>query len=283
MSFWSAHPALEKAPSPKGSYTAFRSCNASALVTFCETMSRTGLRLVRISPRRYRHLTPTIRLTANATRVVGIQVESTLKAGGLVSDSLILRLINNELSKRGWLGQPQVMTLNSSAVGAEGEAYSNENEMAAFLSAPPKSFAARPSEDPSASFLLDGFPRTAAQADQLDAMVPVNLAVSIKTPFDVILERISGRWVHEPSGRVYNTTFNAPKVPGRDDITGEALVKRADDDEETYRNRFRKFQETSEPLLEHYARQGVLIEVEGLSSDEISPKLFKEFENRFCE
>lgn len=214
---------------------------------------------------------------------VGIQVESTLKAGGLVSDSLILRLINNELSKRGWLGQPQVMTLNSSAVGAQGEAYNNENEMAAFLSAPPKSFAARPSEDPSASFLLDGFPRTASQADQLDEMVPVNLAVSIKTPFDVILERISGRWVHEPSGRVYNTTFNAPKVPGRDDITGEPLVKRSDDDEETYRTRFRKFQETSEPLLEHYARQGVLLEVEGMSSDEISPKLFKEFESRFCE
>lgn len=214
---------------------------------------------------------------------LGIQVESTLKAGGLVSDSLILRLINNELSKRGWLGQPQVMTLNSSAVGAEGETYGNESEMAAFLSAAPKTFAARPSEDPSASFLLDGFPRTASQADQLDAMVPVNLAVSIKTPFDVILERISGRWVHEPSGRVYNTTFNAPRVPGRDDITGEPLVKRADDDEETYRTRFRKFQETSEPLLEHYARQGVLMEIEGMSSDEISPKLFKEFEKRFCE
>ena len=87
--------------------------------------------------------------------------------------------------------------------------------------------------------------------------------------------------MHEPSGRVYNTSFNAPRVPGRDDITGEPLVRRADDEEATYRARFAKFQETSEPLLEHYARKGVLTEVEGMSSDEISPKLFTEFERRF--
>ncbi|KAF3764481.1 adenylate kinase [Cryphonectria parasitica EP155] len=214
---------------------------------------------------------------------LGIQVEQTLKAGGLVSDSIILRLINNELSKRGWLGRPQVMTLQSSAIGPDGETFSSgDNEMAAFMTTSSRTLGA-PSDDPSASFLLDGFPRTSAQADQLDGLVPINLAVSIKTPFEVILERISGRWVHEPSGRVYNTTFNPPKVAGRDDITGEPLVRRADDDEETYRTRFKKFQEASEPLLDHYARKGVLYEVEGMSSDEISPKLFQEFEKRFCE
>lgn len=220
------------------------------------------------------------------TTSVGIQVEHTLKAGGLVSDSIILRLIRNELQMRGWLGQPQVMTLNSSGLGPEGDTYHNggDGDMAAFMgTAPHRATLGGPSDDPAASFLLDGFPRTAGQADQLDELVPINLAVSIKTPFDVIMERISGRWVHEPSGRVYNTTFNPPKVAGRDDLTGEALVKRADDDEETYRTRFRKFQETSEPLLEHYARQGVLYEVEGMSSDEITPKLFKAFEKRFCE
>lgn len=202
----------------------------------------------------------------------------------MVPDSVILRLISNELNKRGWLGRPQVMTLQSTALGAEGETYNpgHDNDMAAFMSTPPRALG-HPSDDPTASFLLDGFPRTASQADQLDGLVPINLAVSLKTPFDVIMERISGRWVHEPSGRVYNTTFNPPKVSGRDDITGEALVKRADDDEETYRTRFKKFQETSEPLLEHYARKGVLYEVEGMSSDEISPKLFEEFSRRFCE
>ncbi|KAI0149941.1 adenylate kinase [Hypoxylon sp. NC0597] len=216
---------------------------------------------------------------------LGIKVEKTMKTGGLVSDDLILRLITNELGRRGWLfgGRPNVMTLSSSV----GDAASLEGVPDAFgssLEADPLAGATlsrQASEDPAASFLLDGFPRTAIQAKRLDDIVPINWAVSIQTPFDVIMERISSRWVHEPSGRVYNTTFNAPKVPGFDDITGEPLVKRADDTEEVYRARFQKFQETSEPLLEHYAKKGVLWEVNGMSSDEISPKLYQEFERRF--
>ncbi|KAM7193589.1 mitochondrial GTP:AMP phosphotransferase [Naviculisporaceae sp. PSN 640] len=222
---------------------------------------------------------------------LGIKVEHTIKSGGLVSDDLILRLISNELSQRGWLfsanPSDNVMTLASSGIGAscESQSFEADREIASFLSSPTHArggyVSPQASEDPSASFILDGFPRTRAQADQLDEIVPINLAVSIKTPLDVIMERISGRWVHEPSGRVYNTTFNAPKVPGVDDITGEPLVRRSDDNEEVYRARFKKFQETSEPLLEHYARKGVLWEVEGNSSDEISPKLFAEFERQF--
>ncbi|KAK5663691.1 hypothetical protein OQA88_4122 [Cercophora sp. LCS_1] len=224
---------------------------------------------------------------------LGIRVESTMKAGGLVPDDLILRLIRNELNQRGWIFSSHpagdVLTLASSAIGANEAAVESNTDVEAFISSPAHARDARgyptvrPSEDPSASFLLDGFPRTATQADRLDEIVPINWVVSIKTPVDVILERISGRWVHEPSGRVYNTSFNAPKVPGQDDVTGEPLVRRADDDEQVYRARFRKFQETSEPLLEHYAGKGVLWEVEGLSSDEISPKLFREFERRFVE
>ncbi|KAI0837548.1 adenylate kinase [Hypoxylon sp. FL0890] len=216
---------------------------------------------------------------------LGIKVEKTMKTGGLVSDDLILRLITNELGRRGWLfgGRPNIMTLSSSV----GEAASLEGVPDAFgsaLEADPLAGATlsqQASEDPAASFLLDGFPRTATQAKRLDDIVPINWAVSIQTPFDVIMERISSRWVHEPSGRVYNTSFHAPKVPGYDDITGEPLVKRADDTEEVYRARFQKFQETSEPLLEHYAKKGVLWEVHGMSSDEISPKLYQEFERRF--
>jgi adenylate kinase len=217
-----------------------------------------------------------------------------MKAGGLVSDDLILRLISNELNQRGWIysGHPSgnVMTLASSAINTAGESsaaqpFQDDAEMAAFLSSPAHargySTAPRINDDPSASFLLDGFPRTAAQADRLDDIVPINLVVSLRTPLDVIMERIHGRWVHEPSGRVYNTSFNAPRVAGRDDVTGEPLVRRADDSDEVYRARWTKFQETSEPLLEHYARKGVLWEVDGLSSDEITPKLLGEFERRF--
>ncbi|KAK1755077.1 mitochondrial GTP:AMP phosphotransferase [Echria macrotheca] len=218
---------------------------------------------------------------------LGIKVESTMKSGGLVPDDLILRLIRNELNQRGWIlsSHPagNVITLASSAVTASGFPADHDSGVDAFMSSSSSFAPPQASDDPSASFLLDGFPRTATQAGRLDEIIPINWAVSIKTPVDVILERISGRWVHEPSGRVYNTTFNAPKVPGRDDITGETLVRRADDDEEVYRARFKKFQETSEPLLEHYARKGVLWEVEGLSSDEITPKLFREFERRFVE
>lgn len=138
------------------------------------------------------------------------------------------------------------------------------------------------SDHPTASFILDGYPRNASQASTLDSIVPINLAVSIVTPFSVILDRIAGRWVHEPSGRVYNTSFNAPKVPGRDDLTGEPLIQRPDDDQEIYRARFQQFQEMSQPLLQHYASKGVLLELDGMSSDEISPKLYDAFERRFA-
>jgi adenylate kinase len=215
---------------------------------------------------------------------LGIKVEPTIKAGGLVADDLMLRLISNELYTRGWLygaRPPPLMTLNMEATNAPGAPAGLDSMITSpFLldeHIPPQ-----PSDDPSASFLLDGFPRTAAQASALDRIVPINLVVSIKTPFSVILDRIAGRWVHEPSGRVYNTSFNAPKVPGRDDVTGDALVQRPDDSEDVYRARFRKFEETSEPLLKHYAAKGVLVEIEGLSSDEISPKLYREFERRFA-
>ena len=99
---------------------------------------------------------------------------------------------------------------------------------------------------------------------------------------NIILGRIADRWVHAPSGRVYNTGFNRPKIEGRDDETGEPLTKREDDNEETWKARLKKFNETSDPLLEHYSRKGILWTVEGNSSDEISPKLFGEFERRFC-
>ncbi|KAK4462063.1 putative adenylate kinase [Cladorrhinum samala] len=217
---------------------------------------------------------------------LGIKVEHTMKSGGLVSDDLILRLINNELNQRGWLQSAHpagnIMTLACSAATATPGSSQDDADVAAFLSSPAHTRGyGQPSEDPSASFLLDGFPRTASQADRLDEIIPINLVVSLKTPLEVIMERISGRWVHEPSGRVYNTTFNKPKVEGVDDVTGEPLVRRADDSEEVYRQRWKKFQETSEPLLEHYAKKGVLWEVKGMSSDEITPKLFSEFEKRF--
>lgn len=194
-----------------------------------------------------------------------------MSTGALVPDAMILRLIRNELTTRGWLEATGrgMETVNFSA--------SASDEIEANPTADPL----LPIDDPAASYILDGFPRTAAQASQLDALVPVNMVVSIQTPTDIILDRIANRWVHAPSGRVYNTTFNPPKVEGRDDITGEVLTRRKDDSEEVWRTRLRKFHETSEPLLEHYDKMGVLWSVQGNSSDEISPSLFEEFGRKF--
>ena len=186
---------------------------------------------------------------------LGLEAESHMKAGSLVPDDMILRLILTELKAKSWV--PSSTSLSDASQTL-------------------------PSDAPSASFILDGFPRTSIQARKLDALIPINLVVSLVTPVNIILGRIANRWVHAPSGRVYNTGFNKPRVEGRDDVTGEALTKREDDGEETWRVRLKKFQETSEPLLEHYEKKGVLWRVEGNSSDEISPKLFGEFEKRFC-
>lgn len=211
-----------------------------------------------------------------------------MKTGGLVPDSTIIRLILSELTTRGWLrpaGRKPV-TLNSMAASL-GPLYSFASPPAAqeednyITPAPNMEMEYEYSNIPDASFILDGFPRTAIQAQQLDKLIPINLVVNIRTPTEVILDRICNRWVHEKSGRVYNTTFNAPKVPGRDDVTGEPLVQRDDDKPETWLTRLAKFEETSKPLLEHYDKLGILWKVEGNSSDEITPKLFAEFSRRF--
>lgn len=193
-----------------------------------------------------------------------------MQSGNLVPDSMILGLISSELASKGWLQRSSPAETSST-----NSAYSSSTSSS-------QSTASLPQISPTASFILDGFPRTAAQATSLDTLVPVNFVVHLLTPPSVILARIASRWVHEPSGRVYNTDFHAPKVPGKDDVTGETLTQREDDSIDTWKQRLRKFEETSRALLEHYDRRGCLWRVEGNSSDEISPKLFAEIERRFC-
>lgn len=215
---------------------------------------------------------------------LGIKAARTMASGALVPDSMMLRLISHELKNRGWLNSPiQPMTLSSASLESNSQDFAGTDDF--FMDTPPANpafFRPETLEDPTASFILDGFPRNAPQAVQLDHLVPINLVISLKVPFEVIMERIAGRWIHAPSGRVYNTTFNAPRIAGRDDVTGEPLTKRPDDCETTWMTRLKTFQETSEPLLNHYARKGVLYEVTGKTSDEITPQLFQEFETRFA-
>ena len=104
-------------------------------------------------------------------------------------------------------------------------------------------------------FLIDGFPRTIPQADALrSAGVKLDVVLEFDVPDATIIERISGRRVHLPSGRTYHLKFNPPKVDGKDDVTGEPLTLRDDDHEETVRRRLEVYQSQTRPLIDYYAR-----------------------------
>ena len=103
-------------------------------------------------------------------------------------------------------------------------------------------------------FWFDGFPRTLPQADALkNAGVKLDCVLEIDVPFDAIIERMSGRRSHPASGRTYHVKFNPPKVAGVDDVTGEPLVQRADDQEETVKKRLQVYSDQTRPLVDYYA------------------------------
>jgi adenylate kinase len=103
-------------------------------------------------------------------------------------------------------------------------------------------------------FLFDGFPRTIVQADAMkQAGVKLDLVLEIDVPDEAIIERMSGRRVHQPSGRTYHLKFNPPRVPGKDDVTGEDLIQRADDEEATVRNRLEVYKKQTRPLVDYYS------------------------------
>ncbi|KAI9009942.1 adenylate kinase-domain-containing protein [Phycomyces nitens] len=133
------------------------------------------------------------------------------------------------------------------------------------------------------NWLLDGFPRTLGQAQALDAMLqkrnqPLNLVINLEVPEEVILERIMDRWVHIPSGRVYNLSYNPPRVPGLDDVTGETLSKRPDDCPDVFRVRMQQHKAMTMPLLDHYSP--IVATLRGNTSDEIYPQIEREIVNR---
>jgi len=125
------------------------------------------------------------------------------------------------------------------------------------------------------SWLLDGFPRTVPQAEALFKLEPVETVINMNIPFEVIINRIKGRRVHPASGRVYHLEFNPPKVPNKDDVTGEALILREDDKEETVLARLRHYQNLTEPVLEFYRNKGILEQFTGKYSNEIWPHVHK--------
>jgi len=103
-------------------------------------------------------------------------------------------------------------------------------------------------------FLFDGFPRTIPQAEAMKAAgVKLDYVLEIDVPFDAIIERMSGRRSHPASGRTYHVKFNPPKVQGQDDVTGEPLVQRDDDKEETVKKRLDVYSSQTRPLVDYYS------------------------------
>ena len=104
-------------------------------------------------------------------------------------------------------------------------------------------------------FLFDGFPRTIPQADAMKAAgVKLDFVLEIDVPHSAIIERMSGRRVHVASGRTYHVKFNPPKVEGKDDATGEELILREDDKEETVKKRLDVYQAQTRPLVDYYSQ-----------------------------
>jgi adenylate kinase len=116
-------------------------------------------------------------------------------------------------------------------------------------------------------FLLDGFPRNVAQAEKLDQLLIKNnmkldAAIDIKVEDSILINRVNGRLIHQASGRTYHTEFKPPKVPMTDDVTGEALVKRSDDNSEGLKKRLETYHAENPPIAAYYNEKGVHHEVD---------------------
>ncbi|MCM0035430.1 MAG: adenylate kinase [Burkholderiaceae bacterium] len=178
-----------------------------------------------------------LRAAVKAGTPLGVAAKKIMDAGGLVSDDIIIGLVQDRLK------QP----------------------------------------DCSNGYLFDGFPRTIPQADALkQAQVALDFVIEIAVPEEDIIERMSGRRVHPASGRSYHLRFNPPKVAEHDDLTGEPLVQRDDDKEETVRHRLKVYRDQTRPLVDYYsnwagsdATAPRYRKVEGVGSvDEIKAKIF---------
>lgn len=179
-----------------------------------------------------------LRAAVKAGTPLGIEAKKVMDAGGLVSDEIILGLVEERIKEA----------------------------------------------DCENGFLFDGFPRTIPQADSLkERGVPVDAVVEIDVDDSEIVKRMSGRRAHLASGRTYHIIYNPPKVEGKDDETGEDLVQRDDDKEETVLKRLAVYHEQTEPLIEYYStwsNSGEVgapsyVKVEGVGSvEDIRDKIF---------
>ncbi len=120
--------------------------------------------------------------------------------------------------------------------------------------------------DASNGFILDGFPRTIPQAEALEGIATIDSAILFSLSDEEIVKRLSGRRVHKPSGRTYHVEFNPPKVAGKDDVTGEDLIIRPDDQVDAIKNRLVVYHDQTAPLIDYYRNKGKLKEIDASPS-----------------
>ena len=133
-------------------------------------------------------------------------------------------------------------------------------------------------------YMLDGFPRNKAQAKKLDAMLAgknqqIDMVLRLLVKDEVLVQRIAGRRFHLESGRSYHVEFNPPEISGKDDLTGDYLIQRADDNEDVIKSRLEIYREQTEPLVKYYEEKSVLVSIDGLGTpDEIFARIKTAFE-----
>mmetsp|Transcript_12584 Transcript_12584/g.14436 ORF Transcript_12584/g.14436 Transcript_12584/m.14436 type:complete len:298 (-) Transcript_12584:151-1044(-) len=125
------------------------------------------------------------------------------------------------------------------------------------------------------SLLLDGFPRTVVQAQALEQEVSIDIIVNLEIPTDTIVERLTDRWIHEPSGRIYSYGYKPPQTHGLDDLTGEPLIQRPDDQPETVRARLLQYDEATLPLVQYYESKPLHHTINGGGKDGDVLKTFR--------
>uniref|UniRef100_A0A9J8B7U6 Adenylate kinase 4 n=1 Tax=Cyprinus carpio carpio TaxID=630221 RepID=A0A9J8B7U6_CYPCA len=123
------------------------------------------------------------------------------------------------------------------------------------------------------SWLLDGFPRTLAQAKALNSACDLDVAINLNIPLETLKERLRHRWIHPPSGRVYNMCFNPPRVQGIDDITGDPLIQQEDDRPEALVARLRHYKDVAKPVTDFYKAKGILYTFSDTETDRIWPNI----------
>ena len=219
---------------------------------------------------------------------LGKRAKALMDQGQLLDDATMSELVTSELAGRGWVSSSAGTSagvarysltdpLSTAIPGTRG--FSSTSAAAATSDAGLHTMTQH-------SWLLDGFPRTLSQAKYLDAFLqsrhaPLNLVINICVPPSAILSRIASRLVHPASGRVYNLEYNPPRVPGRDDVTGEPLVRRTDDDEQVWRGRVERYEEEVGALEKWAENKGLVWKVTGETSDQIYPKIEAEVLRRF--